>query len=380
MPNQLMSLRSQIAEQTASKLESAQYGLSHLPATIGYDGFVDEIIEVVDKRLDFENHTSVERIHTFAEKVFAASGRSSNFELIVKTVKLGGNGPIMANALAAAGLPITYIGCLGYPTLHPVFEELSARATIHSIAEPGHTDALEFADGKLMMGKLASIKDVSWSNMKDRIGIPAIQKAFEQARLVASVNWTMVPHMESIWKGLIDEVLPNLTDQRRLFFFDVADPEKRTPEDKKRVLDYLKEFRPFGEVVLGLNLKEAIQVAEVLGLPEMGEPEAAIEMLSSRIRAALDIHGVVIHPRSGAAADVDGESATFLGPMVAEPKISTGGGDHFNAGFCLGRLLEMSVAESLCLGTATSGYYVRTGVSPSAEQLVPFLRDLPEPQ
>jgi hypothetical protein len=373
-----VSLRREIANRTAQLLHEAQPRLSSLPAMVGYDGFVDEIIAVVDKRLDFERHTTIDTIEVFADKVRAASGRSSNFELVVKAVKLGGNGPIMANALGAAGLPITYIGNLGYPTLHPVFEELAERSTMYSIAEPGHTDALEFSDGKLMMGKLATLKDVNWANLKERIGLDRIVEAFENARLISAVNWTMVPAMEGIWEGLIGEVLPKLSQQKRIYFFDLADPEKRTSEDKRRVLGFIKQFMPFGEVVLGLNLKEAIQVAEVLDLPEVREME--IELDAGRIREAVGISGVVIHPRSGAAADIRGECATFLGPMVQEPMISTGGGDHFNAGFCLGLLLDMPVAESLCLGTATSGYYVRTAISPSGPQLVPFLKDLPEPE
>jgi sugar/nucleoside kinase (ribokinase family) len=375
-----MNQRSQIATRTADLLEQAQTQLTNLPVVLGYDGFVDEIIEVVDKRIDFENHTGIEKIEVLAEKVQAASGRSSNFELVVKTIKLGGNGPIMANALAAAGLPVTYLGSLGYPALHPVFEELASRSTVHSIAEPGHTDALEFADGKLMLGKLHSMKEITWQNLLDRVGLETLIECYDRSRLVAAVNWTMVPHMEGIWQGLADHVLPKLSDQKRIFFIDLADPEKRTMEDKARVLQALKAFRPFGEVILGLNLKEALQVMEVLGLPEVAEPEAAIEQMSGRIRKALDIQCVVVHPRSGAAADVEGESASFRGPLVHEPKISTGGGDHFNAGFCLGRLLGMPVAESLCLGTATSGYYVRSAVSPSGSQLVPFLRALPEPE
>ena len=67
--------------------------------------------------------------------------------------KLGGNGPIMANALACLGLHVTYLGCLGYPEIDPVFRDFATRATVRSIAEAGHTDALEFDDGKLMLGK-----------------------------------------------------------------------------------------------------------------------------------------------------------------------------------------------------------------------------------
>jgi sugar/nucleoside kinase (ribokinase family) len=88
----------------------------------------------------------------------------------------------------------------------------------------------------------------------------------------------------------------------------------------------------------------------------------------------------VIHPRRGAAAAIQGESATFSGPFVQQPKISTGAGDHFNAGFCLGRVLGFGLEESLCVGVATSGYYVRTADSPTAKQLADFIAELPPPQ
>ena len=71
---------------------------------------------------------------------------------------------------------------------------------------------------------------------------------------------------------------------------------------------------------------------------------------------------------------------TFAGPFVQQPKISTGAGDHFNAGFCLGRVLGFGLEESLCTGVATSGYYVRTAESPTAQQLAEFIAELPPPQ
>jgi sugar/nucleoside kinase (ribokinase family) len=89
---------------------------------------------------------------------------------------------------------------------------------------------------------------------------------------------------------------------------------------------------------------------------------------------------VVIHPRRGAAASTAGETASFAGPFVKQPKISTGAGDHFNAGFCLGRVLGMSLVESLCTGVATSGYYVRTAESPTIQQLAEFIAELPPAQ
>ena len=91
-------------------------------------------------------------------------------------------------------------------------------------------------------------------------------------------------------------------------------------------------------------------------------------------------HGSSDPRRSAAAATADGQTATFYGPFVQQPKISTGAGDHFNAGFCLGRVLGFGLEESLCTGVATSGYYVRHAESPSAELLAGFIAELPPPQ
>ena len=59
--------------------------------------------------------------------------------------------------------------------------------------------------------------------------------------------------------------------------------------------------------------------------------------------------------------------------MVEAPKISTGGGDNFNAGFCLGQLLGLGYRDSMLLGMAVSGYYVENGKSPSAQELAGHL-------
>src|SRR5580692_7187922 len=128
--------RHQICESASRSLLSAAPSLPQINALVGLDGFVDEIIAVVDKRLNNEVFERVKKIDDLARKIDAASGQSSNYELVVKQMKLGGNGPIMANAMASVGLPVTYIGNLGYPNLHPVFESFAERATVISIADP----------------------------------------------------------------------------------------------------------------------------------------------------------------------------------------------------------------------------------------------------
>jgi sugar/nucleoside kinase (ribokinase family) len=375
-----MLTREQTCDLTPNLLAAAAATVPTLKTLVGLDGFVDNIIAVVDKRHDLDRYDRVRTIDVLGDKIKGAAGQSSNYELVVTQQKLGGNGPIMANALASLGMDVTYVGNLGYPEIHPVFKEFAARAHVISIAEPGYTDALEFDDGKLMLGKHESLKDVNWDNLLGRVGKEKLKTLLQPARLIGMVNWTMLPHMTRIWAKLLDEVIPNLERHERKLFIDLADPEKRTHADIMDALRMLTRFQDQVDVILGLNLKESLEVADVLGLPGAKDAEAAIEDNARAIRQKLNLECVVIHPRRGAAAATENESASFEGPFVKEPKISTGAGDHFNAGFCVGRVLGFSLTESLCTGVATSGYYVRNAASPSALELAEFVAHLPAPQ
>jgi sugar/nucleoside kinase (ribokinase family) len=202
----------------------------------------------------------------------------------------------------------------------------------------------------------------------------------DHAALLGLVNWTMLPHMTAIWEGLAAEILPHLSKADRIVFIDLSDPEKRLVDDLRAALETLRKINTHLHVVLGLNLSEAQQVSKALGFPPVTNPEAAIEALAVQIRSKLELGTVVVHPRKGAAAANEKGSATFAGPFVREPKISTGAGDHFNAGFATGQLLGMTLEESLATGVGTSGYYVRNAESPTATALAHFLRELPAPE
>src|SRR5689334_13200315 len=115
----------EIKRSAAKKIRA--FDLSSRQALIGLDGFVDNIIDVVDKRSDANNYTRVETIAALGGRITRASGLSSNIELVVRQEKLGGNGPIMANALIQSGLHVTYIGNLGKGAVHPVFTDMASR-------------------------------------------------------------------------------------------------------------------------------------------------------------------------------------------------------------------------------------------------------------
>lgn len=348
-----------------------------MSAFVGLDGFVDEIVHVVDKRENAETFSRLPTIDLLAKRLAGAAGKSTNIELVTALTKLGGNGPIMANALASFGLKVTYLGNLGYPNLHPIFSDFAKRAEVHSIAEPGHTDALEFDDGKVMLGKHSSLKEVNWANICTRFGKDKFAAHFGSADLVGFVNWTMLPAMSNIWEAIQKDISPNLKGPRRKIFFDLADPEKRTADDIQRALKLIGNFESHFDVILGLNEKEAYEVGQCFGLkPNSQTPECLAE-LTRKLADTLQISTLVVHPVTYALAVSKGVVNVVEGPFVARPLITTGAGDHFNSGFCLGKLLGLSNEMSVLTGVTTSGFYVRTAKSPTIVELAAFLNEWP---
>jgi sugar/nucleoside kinase (ribokinase family) len=363
--------------QTAAALADQAGAVAQFRAFIGLDGFVDNILHVVDKRESPETYTRLGTIGAFAQRLAAAAGQSTNVELVSQMTKLGGNGPIMGNALASLGLPVTYLGVLGYPNLHPVFADFAKRAQVHSIAEPGYTDAVEFTDGKIMLGKHQSLREMNWENIVSRFGREQFIACVQTARFVGFVNWTMLTLMSGIWEAILKEVCPALTGPRRTLFIDLADPEKRTGADVLHALELITAFQQHFDVLLGLNEKEACEVAGHLKLDFSDRSPVGLGKLAEQIRLRVPVNTVVVHPVTFAVTASASGVNHMPGPFTAKPLITTGAGDHFNSGFCLGKLLGLDNAASLLCGKGTSGYYVRTAKSPSITDLAEFLRHWP---
>jgi len=369
-------MKASLPRQVLEQLTGAHNRLIKSNVLVGFDGFVDTILHVVDKRESAAKFTRLSKMGDFARRIEAAAGLSANFEFVPQMVKLGGNGPIMANALGTYGTPVTYIGNLGSPAIHPVFADFASRATVHSIAEPGYTDAIEFDDGKLMCGKHESLKEINWKNLLRQVPEEELLRIFSGSTLIALVNWTMLPGMSAIFQKLLTRIAPKLEGAKRWLFFDLADPAKRTAGDIEALLKLVGKFEKYFNVVLGLNLQESRQIGGVLGISLGDEGYEHVTLHAANIREALGIHTVVVHPTSFAAA-ADATGATHvIGPFTSKPKITTGAGDHFNAGFCIGRLLGAGLAPSLQIGVATSGYYVRHAKSPRLNDLKKFLQTL----
>jgi hypothetical protein len=351
----------------------------HYNAVIGFDGFVDEILHVVNKRKNADEYDRMRSISEYGERIIAAAGLSTNIEMVKVNEKLGGNGPILSNALGVYGVNLTCIGALGTPLVHDVFKPMQEFCELISIANPGQTDAVEFDDGKIIVGKHQSLRDVNWDNIQKIVGKDKLIELIKNSKLIGFENWTMLPHMSQIWKSLLEEVFPNMGDssENKYVFFDLCDPEKRTQEDILEALDLIRKFNPYFKVILGLNFREAILIAQVLGFGGYDPNHSKnvdLEKLVKLLSQTLEIYSVVVHPTTEAGTVIEGEYAHVSGPFTARPKLTTGAGDNFNAGFCLGQILDLNPEQSLILGVATSGFYVRNAKSPTLEEVIHFMK------
>ena len=372
-----MSNTEEWRHQCIEALQSETNNAKELKAFVGLDGFVDEIVHVVDKREGANTFHRIPTIAAYADRIAEAAGKSTNIELVTQRIKLGGNGPIMANALAALSVGVSYVGALGFPNLHPVFQPLADKSDVYSIAEAARTDALEFGDGKLMLGKMTPLNEVTWPNIQERMGRDLFLEKLTHSDLISFVNWTMVPYMSEIWEAILDEgILPDRA-MNRTGFFDLCDPAKRENDDLLAAMKLLGRFRKHLKVILGLNEKEAMELAELFGIAEGANTPEGRCQLTRQLFDQLDVDVLVVHPVAYALAVTKDETVWVPGPFVEKPVITTGAGDHFNAGFCLGQLLGLTPTMSLNLGVSSSGHYVRSGKSPSIKNLEELLREWP---
>ncbi len=352
-------------------------------ACIGLDGFVDQILYVVDQRTGSGSYSRMETMSDYGRKIVGAAGLSMNVELIPISTKPGGNGVIMAQAASRLGIRTTCVGAMGKGKLHPVFQPLRRKLALISYAEPARTDALEFYDGKIISSTLESLNAVTWDSLVEAVGLEQLVKVMDEADLIALNNWTMIPGMTEIWKQMLTQVFPRLEKQKRILFFDLADPSKRTEDDIREALNVIGRFECYGETVLSCNVREAGRLMDVLGRPAHPglcgrDEEQALENVCRELWERLGISTLVIHAlKHAVCCHREQHTAelvkTIPGNYAPQPVLTTGGGDTFNAGMALGLLCGLDPDLAVFLGSMTSGYYVRHGESPAMDDLARYL-------
>lgn len=337
----------------------------------GFDGFIDHFIRM----------ESPDRMEDFATCVSKAAGVSASYRAKHLGAKFGGNGPLFVTALHGienGKIDLSYIGALGKDGVLPIFKEAmdDKIQRLYSLAEPAHTNCLEFRDGKIMLNDSQSCDDIHWDRLIACIGAEQFDALLQKASFVAAVNWGKLNNVSSIWENIIVRLKAlNSPAKDVVFFMDIAEFEHRSSEDVKGLLKLIERISDQCETILSLNLKEGWQLAEVFesGIERAKSPEPVAET-ASIIHKHLNVDRVLIHPNDGAACASKNGVSYVPGPFCQDPLISTGAGDHFGAGALAGALHKLDDVGILLNGVAASGYFVRSGHSPNYSQMSQMLQ------
>lgn len=358
------SLISALNHQTETK--------TSITATLGFDGFVDTIIRLVHHHAPDGSNVYFDSMKGWGEYITDKVGKNFTIELTNQTTKLGGNMPIMANALANLGISVNCVGAMGYPQVHPAFEQMASGCKLLSFSAPGLTQALEFRDGKIMLGNVDDLNQTDWPTLKERLSENALIEAYENSTLIGMLNWGELTKSTAFWQGLLTEVFPKCNFKTQpILFFDSSDCSKRTHVEIKQMLSLVKQFSAFGKTIMGVNQNEAHFLHELI--EGISAQHKDLVKVGADIIERLGVTVLLLHNRNEAAVVTREHQVRMPSYFVEHPKLLTGAGDNFNAGFCYGYLLNLDLTDCLTAAHAVSNYYIRNGASPSLKNIIDSL-------
>jgi hypothetical protein len=360
-------------KQIQDKLQNAPTLLASKKVAAGFDGFIDSIVQVVNFKTEVSGPIFFNTIKEFGNYIAGKSGSGFSLESEELVQKLGGNMPIMANAMAQMGTSVNCIGAFGMPSIAPVFSHMHPNCSLYTYTNPGFTTAMEFTDGKIMLAQMTDLNHSDWNTIKSAIGLEKLRAIFSDADLVCLVNWSELDHSNNIWQGLLADVFAGSNSVQKQFFFDLSDCSKRKPEAITSALKLIEQFGKYGKVTLSLNRNEANILYQTL---IDSSPPADLLSAGNKLFTELNINTLIVHSsKLSASWDANG-SYTSEPVFIANPKFSTGAGDNFNAGYCLATLIGLNAELSLIMANSISNCYITTGDSPDVMAFNTYISEL----
>ena len=329
---------------------------------IGFDGFVDHLYHAVQKRMDRKAYIPFATLKEFGQKIEKTSLKSCNIESVLLHSHLGGNAPLITLGLSSFSYSLSLIGCLGYPALHPLFAPLEkSSVSLYSLGDPGTTLAYEFQDGKLLLGTMNDVMNLTFQEILHRF--PHLQKLLHESPFWVTVNWTMSPLVQEFWSMLVTQPKEMLRGHR--LFIDFADPAKRPQEDLVKALEILSLLSTRIDCFISMNLAEAEALLKALERPIPLSLHDKITALSEMLPSI----SLYIHTSHEVIGKDQLQITQLAVPYTEKPLRLTGAGDMFNAGLIAALHAKMPLKQQLIRALATSGIWVRKG-SPATEQEV----------
>lgn len=343
---------------------------------LGFDGYIDNLVSLVKVRHSPSEYELMENISEFGERILRSVGSSASIEKIVKMVSVGGftcNVGKALSTLSGRKENIHLLGAFGQP-IQSIFQEQLVEnygCLIHSVGNPGLTDAYEFKDGKIMVVTFENINILDWNSILTSLGRDILINKYDISRLYGIGYWASSPHMSEIFSALQEDIFPNLsrTALRKYLLIDLSDLRKKPRSQLQELAGLLRNFEEHVKVVLLLNDQEL----EELGAALVGYAKSDPLALTELIQQELNISIVISHTPKVANLASESKQASIVNAYTPNPRFTTSAGDHFTAGVGYGLLVNAPIEFLPLLGNCVTSYFVRKGVSPTSEDLQQFI-------
>ena len=341
-------------------------------AFIGFDGYIDHILNPISSVS--QTHTShfFQTIHDFGSYIQSKSGKSCSIQLSPRSTQLGGNAPLFARTLKSLGISIYLAGMLGHPDIAPVFLESFSKEELCSFAPPMETNALEFNDGKIMLCQTAPAYDspiqrIQTAALHGNLSLPELLNS----DLLAFLNWGELYFMHTLWTELFQTYFKKpkvISSHSKYIFFDPADISSRNENELSEMLELIKSYSLHRYAILSINENEALQLGNKLFNLH------SVDTIIHELYKNYSIPEIVIHANKRTLSLVNHTEYELPTSFVDKPAISTGGGDNFNAGYAYAKLCSYDPIKCIKSAHLSSSFYISSGTPISRDVFLSLMQ------
>jgi hypothetical protein len=362
-------------DETATLVAAAWEQFPATPSTeravFGFDGYVDRVRKVVDERQESEKFDGLDGLDGFSARIESSltADSSLSFEWLHEETRTGGHTCHLSRTFGKWGFDPAMFGMYGDPVLEPFRTEFDERQ-LHTLGEPGHTDAIEFDERKLMFTENGDTMALDWERLRTTGERRSLTARLDGAALLGVGYWAEMPNLPDVLTGLRN-LWPSLEDPPRTVLLDPGDVRKLDAEQLRAGRDALGQLADVTRVIITGNRAEIQYLAETYGDETPGDMIGAAGTVFDAVDAAV----IVCHSPAESVVVTPDSTGSVAVPVEDDPELTTSAGDHFNAGFALALHEGVEPTAAVAVGNAVAGHFVRTTEPPTIAELRTFLRE-----
>jgi len=341
--------------------------------TIGVDGFVDEVWNVVSYRKGASEYVLFDKMNDFAGAIFESDGGGFGADTIRKRRTYGGFTANTGKAISRLGVNLTMLAMFGKNNIDTVFSEFSDSCKVISIGDPAICQVYEFSDGKIMLPHVEDTASLDFKQLTASVSLNVLEEAYGCADVVCLGYWSQLRFFDELVTKICENFLkPGAGGKRRKMFFDFAEIRTRERSALDETLQLLGMLNKDVSMTLSLNEHEAEVIYSLVGKQfKWQDFDANVGKELELVRDKIGLDELVVHtPHFAIAASAFEETAMLKQRYCENPIITTGAGDNFNGGYIVACVDSgLNLHERLFVSNATTGFYIRNGHSPDVNEL-----------